>query len=66
MKNKEQKHRDVKDVEEQRREEKGRKETPRSEMGDDKAGSGWIHHTAGMSCTDTNFGPKAVGNEHIL
>jgi len=24
----------------------------------DKVGSRWIHHTAGMSCTDTNFGPK--------
>lgn len=64
MRNKEQSHGDVKDMEEQRR--KAREKNLQSETGDDKAGSGWIHHTAGMSCTDTNFGPRAVGNEHIL
>lgn len=56
----------MKDVEEQRREERGGKRPFDLKQGDDKAGSGWIHHTAGMSCSDTNFGPKAVGNEHIL
>lgn len=51
------------DREEQKRE-KGRKETRRSETSDDKAGIGWIHHTAGMWCSDTYCGLKAVGNEH--
>lgn len=56
----------MKDIKEQRKGGKGRKETLGSETMDDKAGSGWIHHTARMCCSDTNFGPKAVGNEHIL
>lgn len=25
-----------------------------------------IHHPAGMCCSDINFGPEPVGNEHIL
>lgn len=61
IKKTQQKHRDVKDMEEAEG-----KETLRSGAADDKAGSGWIHHTAGMCCSDTNFGPRAVGNEHTL